>query len=95
MFATDLDQITVNGLSYNDNVLGNNMHTIRTQNVHKVDNPYKNMIPERFIKEYSLSSYDANIIVSDKATSEYFEDVVKNRNPIKEAFSKLFPNLFV
>ena len=49
---TDLDQITVNGLSYNDNVVGNNMHTIRTQNVHKVDNPYKNMIPERFIKEY-------------------------------------------
>ena len=38
-------------------------------------------IKERLIKEYSLSSYDANIIVSDKATSEYFEDVVKNRNP--------------
>ena len=38
-------------------------------------------IKERFINEYSLSSYDANIIVSDKAISEYFEDVVKNRNP--------------
>ena len=38
-------------------------------------------IKERFINEYSLSSYDANIIGSDKATSEYFEDVVKNRNP--------------
>ncbi len=38
-------------------------------------------IKERFINEYSLSSYDANIIVSDKATSEYFEDVVKKRNP--------------
>ena len=38
-------------------------------------------IKERFINEYSLSSYDANIIVSDKATSQYFEDVVKNRNP--------------
>ena len=38
-------------------------------------------IKERFINEYSLSSYDANIIVSDKATSEYFEDVVRNRNP--------------
>ena len=38
-------------------------------------------IKERFMNEYSLSSYDANIIVSDKATSEYFEDVVKNRNP--------------
>ena len=49
---TNLNQITVNGLSYNDNVVGNNMHTIRTQNVHKVDNPYKHMIPKRFIKEY-------------------------------------------
>ena len=48
----DLDQITVNGLQYNDSITGKNMHTIRTQNVHKVDNPYKNMIPERFIKEY-------------------------------------------
>ena len=38
-------------------------------------------IKKRFINEYSLSSYDANIIVSDKATSEYFEEVVKNRNP--------------
>ncbi len=38
-------------------------------------------IKERLINEYSLSSYDANIIVSDKATSEYFEDVVNNRNP--------------
>ena len=36
---------------------------------------------ERLINEYSLSSYDADIIVSDKATSEYFEDVVKSRNP--------------
>ena len=48
----------------------------------------KNSIPElpdqkkeRLINEYSLSSYDADIIVSDKATSEYFEDVVKSRNP--------------
>ncbi len=38
-------------------------------------------IKERLINEYSLSSYDANIIVSDKAISRYFEDVVKNRNP--------------
>ena len=48
----------------------------------------KNSLPElpdqkkeRLINEYSLSSYDADIIVSDKATSEYFEDVVKSRNP--------------
>jgi len=36
---------------------------------------------ERFIKEYSLSNYDAEVIVSDKATSEYYEAVVKGRTP--------------
>jgi len=48
----------------------------------------KNNIPElpdekkeRFIKEYLLSNYDAEVIVSDKATSEYYESVVKGRTP--------------
>ena len=48
----------------------------------------KNNIPElpdqkkgRFIKEYSLSNYDAEVIVSDKATGEYYETVVKGRSP--------------
>ena len=36
---------------------------------------------ERFIKEYSLSNYDAGVLVSDKATSEYYEMVVKGRTP--------------
>ena len=36
---------------------------------------------ERFIKDYSLSNYDAEVIVSDKATSEYYETVVKGRTP--------------
>ena len=49
---TNLDQITVNGLQYNDSIVGKNMHTIRTEKVMKVENQYKNMIPERFIKEY-------------------------------------------
>ena len=49
---TDLDQITVNGLQYNDNAVGNNMHTIRTDKIMKLDNYYKSMIPERFVKEY-------------------------------------------
>ena len=49
---TDLDQITVNGLQYNDSIVGKNMHTIRTEKIMKVDNYYKNMIPERFVKEY-------------------------------------------
>ena len=52
-----------------------------------IENIKKN-IPElpdekkvRFVKEYSLSNYDAEVIVSDKTTSEYFETVVKGRTP--------------
>ena len=48
----NLDQITVNGIQYNDNAVGNNMHTIRTDKIMKLDNYYKSMIPKRFIKEY-------------------------------------------
>ena len=48
----DLDQITVNGLQYNDSIVGKNMHTIRTEKIMKVENEYKNKIPERFVKEY-------------------------------------------
>ena len=47
-----LDQITVNGIQYNDSIHGENMHTIRTEKIMKVENEYKHMIPERFIKEY-------------------------------------------
>ncbi len=52
-----------------------------------IENIKKN-IPElpdekkaRFVKEYSLSNYDAEVVVSDKATSEYYEAVVKGRAP--------------
>ena len=48
----NLDQLTVNGLQYNDGIVGKNMHTIRTEKVMKVENYYKSMIPERFIKGY-------------------------------------------
>ena len=48
----NLDQVTVNGIQYNDNVVGNNMHIIRIDKVKKLDNYYKSMIPERFVKEY-------------------------------------------
>jgi len=33
---------------------------------------------ERFISEYSLTSYEATILVSEKEISDYFEEVVKN-----------------
>ena len=32
---------------------------------------------ERFIKDYSLSAYEANVLVSEKEISDYFEEVVK------------------
>ena len=45
----------------------------------------KSEIPElpdekkkRFIDKFNLSSYEANILVSEKETSEYFEKVIKN-----------------
>ena len=48
----------------------------------------KSSIPElpdqkknRLIKDYNLNEYDAGVIVSDKATSDYYEKVVKNRSP--------------
>ena len=51
-YFTSLEQVVVNGLSYNDGIVGKNMHTIRTEKIMKVENEYKNKIPERFVKEY-------------------------------------------
>ena len=48
----DLDQITVNGLQYNDSIFGKNMHTLRTDKIMKVENQYKKLIPQQFIKAY-------------------------------------------
>jgi aspartyl-tRNA(Asn)/glutamyl-tRNA(Gln) amidotransferase subunit B len=33
---------------------------------------------ERFIKDYSLSSYEANVLVSEKEVAAYFEEVIKS-----------------
>ena len=33
---------------------------------------------DRFVKEHNLSSYEANILVSEKEISDYYEDVAKN-----------------
>jgi aspartyl-tRNA(Asn)/glutamyl-tRNA(Gln) amidotransferase subunit B len=33
---------------------------------------------ERLIKDYKLSSYEAGVLISDKDTSDYFEDIAKN-----------------
>jgi len=34
----------------------------------------------RFMKEYGLSAYDANVLVAERATAEYFEAVAKGRD---------------
>jgi len=51
-YFTNLDQLIVNGTHYNDSVMGKNMHTIRTKEVKKLNNSYKEMIPERIKQKY-------------------------------------------
>ena len=47
----DLKQININGIGYDDTVVGKNMHTIRTE-IKKKYNPYINKIPERIRQKY-------------------------------------------
>jgi len=46
-----LKQITINGISYDDTIVGNNMHTIKTE-LKLENNPYKKMIPQSIINAY-------------------------------------------
>jgi hypothetical protein len=46
-----LNQFKINGISYDDTVVGNRMHTIREE-IRKETNPYKSMIPQRIIDKY-------------------------------------------
>jgi len=46
-----LTQFKVNGMTYDDNIVGNKMHTIRTE-IKREENPYKQMIPQRIIDKY-------------------------------------------
>ncbi len=48
---------------------------------------------ERFIKEYSLSIYEANVLVSEKEISDYFEQVIKTSD-IKLAKNWIMGDLF-
>ena len=47
----DLDQININGISYNDGIVGKNMHTIRNE-IKKEYNPYIEKIPQKIREEY-------------------------------------------
>ena len=46
-----LKQFQVNGMTYDDNIVGNKMHTIRTE-IKREENPYKQMIPQRILDKY-------------------------------------------
>ena len=48
----NLDQVKINGLSYDDRVVGNNMHKLFDGPVRKVYNPYIEKIPESIIRKY-------------------------------------------
>ena len=48
----NLDQIKVNNLSYDDSVVGSNMHKVFDGPVRKVYNPYIEKIPERIKNKY-------------------------------------------
>ena len=47
----DLDQININGIGYNDGIVGKNMHTIRDE-IKKEYNPYIEKIPQRIKDKY-------------------------------------------
>jgi len=47
----DLQQVEVNGMKYDDTIVGKNMHNIRSV-VRKVHNPYIDKIPERIRQKY-------------------------------------------
>ena len=47
----NLDQIQVNGIGYNDGIVGKNMHTIRNE-IKKEYNPYIEKIPQRIREKY-------------------------------------------
>ena len=48
---TNLQQININGISYDDTIVGNNMHKIKTE-IKKEYNPYIEKIPRRIKEKY-------------------------------------------
>ena len=48
----NLDQININGLSYDDTVVGTNMHTVKKEKIEKKYNPYLEKIPQKLRDMY-------------------------------------------
>ena len=46
-----LDQFSLNGIAYDDTVVGKNLHTIKKE-LKLEENPYKKMIPQSIINKY-------------------------------------------
>ena len=51
-YFENLKQININGISYDDTVVGKNMHKVWSGKVKKTYNPYIEKIPQRIRKEY-------------------------------------------
>ena len=51
-YFENLKQININGISYDDTVVGKNMHKVWSGKVRKTYNPYIEKIPQRIRKEY-------------------------------------------
>ena len=47
-----LNQFSLNGLGYDDTVVGKDLHTIKTERLQLEENPYKKMIPQSIIEKY-------------------------------------------
>jgi len=48
----NLDQVKVNGLAYDDTVIGNNLHTIKTKRLIKSNTVVKKILPSNVIQKY-------------------------------------------
>ena len=51
-YFDNLQTLNVNGIKYDDKIVGSNMHKLFDGPVRKVYNPYIEKIPERIRKEY-------------------------------------------
>jgi hypothetical protein len=47
----NLQQLNINGIGYDDTVLGKDMHTIKST-IQKIPNPYKDRIPKTIREKY-------------------------------------------
>ena len=51
----NLCQYSINGLNYNDDIVGDNLHLIKTNKIFKKKRNIKNILPNSIIKKYGSS----------------------------------------